>query len=66
MAKLETAVDMQIDFPPDMALSRFRDALKGSMRISKEALKLLLAEDKVTPLVPQKRGPKPKSVHASK
>jgi hypothetical protein len=41
---------------------RFNDALRQAMRVSKADLKRLLAEDKVTPLVPQKRGRKPKSV----
>jgi hypothetical protein len=40
---------------------RFNDALRQAMRVSKADLKRLLAEDKVTPLVPQKRGRKPKS-----
>jgi hypothetical protein len=41
---------------------RFNDALRQAMQVSKADLKRLLAEDKVTPLVPQKRGRKPKSV----
>jgi hypothetical protein len=45
---------------PEMA--RFNDALRQAMQVSKADLKRLLAEDKVTPLVPQKRGRKPKSV----
>jgi hypothetical protein len=45
---------------PEMA--RFNDALRQAMQVSKTDLKRLLAEDKVTPLVPQKRGRKPKSV----
>jgi hypothetical protein len=44
---------------PEMA--RFNDALRQVMQVSKEDLKRLLAEDKITPLVPQKRGRKPKS-----
>lgn len=36
------------------------------MQVSKEDLNRLLAEDKATPLVPQKRGPKPKSVQPDK
>jgi acylphosphatase len=49
---------------PEMA--RFNDALRQAMRVSKADLKRLLAEDKVTPLVPQKRGRKPKaSAHVS-
>jgi hypothetical protein len=42
-------------------MGRFREALRGAMQVSKEDLKRLLAEDRVTPLVPQKRGRKPKS-----
>ena len=42
-------------------MSRFNDALRQAMQVSKADLKRLLAEDKVTPLVPQKRGRKPKS-----
>jgi hypothetical protein len=41
---------------------RFNDALRQAMRVSKADLKRLLAQDKVTPLVPQKRGRKPKPV----
>jgi hypothetical protein len=44
---------------PEMV--RFNDALRQAMQVSKADLKRLLAEDKVTPLVPQKRGRKPKS-----
>ncbi len=44
---------------PEMA--RFNDALRQAMRVSKEDLRRLLAEDKLTPLVPQKRGRRPKS-----
>jgi hypothetical protein len=40
---------------------RFNDALRQAMQVSKADLKRLLAQDKVTPLVPQKRGRKPKS-----
>jgi hypothetical protein len=44
---------------PEMA--RFNDALRQVMRVSKDDLNRLLAADKITPLVPQKRGRKPKS-----
>jgi hypothetical protein len=44
---------------PEMA--RFNDALRQVMQVSKADLKRLLAEDRVTPLVPQKRGRKPKA-----
>ncbi len=44
---------------PEMA--RFNTALKQAMQVSKEDLKRLLAQDKITPLAPQKRGPKPKA-----
>lgn len=40
---------------------RFNDALRQAMQVSKADLKRLLAQDKVNPLVPQKRGRKPKS-----
>lgn len=43
-------------------MERFNDALRQAMQVSKADLKRLLAEDKITPLVPQKRGRKPKSV----
>jgi hypothetical protein len=33
----------------------------GPMQVSKADLKRLLAQDKITPLVPQKRGRKPKA-----
>ena len=42
-------------------MDRFNDALRQAMQVSKADLNRLLAEDKVTPLVPQKRGRKPKS-----
>jgi hypothetical protein len=41
-------------------MQRFNTALKQAMQVSKDDLKRLLAEDKVTPLVPQKRGRKPR------
>lgn len=43
-------------------MTRFNSALRQAMQVSKADLKRLLAEDKVTPLIPQKRGRKPKSV----
>ena len=45
---------------PEMA--RFNTALKQALSVSKAGLTRLLAEDRITPLVPQKRGRKPKSV----
>ena len=39
-------------------MDRFNAALKQIMRVSKTDLNRLLAQDKVTPLAPQKRGPK--------
>jgi hypothetical protein len=45
---------------PEMA--RFNNALREALSVSKSDLNRLLAKDKVTPLVPQKRGRKPKSV----
>ena len=44
---------------PEMA--RFNTALRQAMRVSKDDLKHLLAQDKLTPLAPQKRGRKPKT-----
>jgi len=41
-------------------MDRFNDALRQAMQVSKDDLKRLLAEDKVSPLAPQKRGRKPK------
>jgi hypothetical protein len=47
-------------------MTRFNEALRGALSVSKSDLKRLLEEDKITPLVPQKRGRKPKaSSHAS-
>jgi hypothetical protein len=43
-------------------MDRFNTALKQALSVSKDDLKRLLAQDKITPLVPQKRGRKPKSV----
>jgi hypothetical protein len=43
-------------------MTRFNDALRQAMQVSKTDLKRLLAQDKVTPLVPQKRGRKPKAI----
>jgi|HubBroStandDraft_6_1064221.scaffolds.fasta_scaffold2232210_1 hypothetical protein len=44
---------------------RFNDALRQAMSVSKEDLKRLLAQDKTTPLAPQKRGRKPKASASS-
>ena len=44
---------------PEMV--RFNSALRQAMQVSKADLKRLLAQDKITPLVPQKRGRKPKA-----
>ena len=43
-------------------MDRFNDALRQAMRVSKADLKALLERDRVTPLVPQKRGRRPKPV----
>jgi hypothetical protein len=43
-------------------MMRFNDALRQAVSVSKDDLNRLLAQDKVTPLVPQKRGRKPKTV----
>lgn len=42
-------------------MTRFNDALRQAMSVSKADLNRLLAQDKLTPLAPQKRGRKPKS-----
>jgi hypothetical protein len=57
--KLLMPVQKSHEFPE---MERFNDALRQAMQVSKADLKRLLAEDKITPLVPQKRGRKPKSV----
>jgi hypothetical protein len=44
----------------NLEMTRFNDALRQAMSVSKEELNRLLAQDKVTPLAPQKRGRKPK------
>jgi hypothetical protein len=41
-------------------MQRFNDALRRAVSVSKTELNRLLAQDKLTPLVPQKRGRKPK------
>jgi hypothetical protein len=53
--------DLKSDFPADVSMARFRSALGNAMKVSKEDLNRLLAQDKITPLVPQKRGPRPKT-----
>jgi hypothetical protein len=45
---------------PEMA--RFSAALRRVVSVTKADLKQLLAQDKLTPLVPQKRGRKPRSL----
>jgi hypothetical protein len=47
--------------PVSPEMSRFNVALKQALSVSKSDLNRLLAEDKITPLVPQKRGRKPKA-----
>jgi hypothetical protein len=51
--------------PVSPEMSRFNVALKQALSVSKSDLTRLLAEDKVTPLVPQKRGRKPKAAPTS-
>jgi hypothetical protein len=46
---------------PSPEMDRFNNALRQAMRVSKADLKRLLAQDKITPLAPQKRGRKPKA-----
>ena len=53
--------DLKSDFPAEVSMDRFRYALGNAVKVSKEDLNRLLAADKITPLVPQKRGRKPKS-----
>lgn len=52
---------MASDVNPSPEMQKFNAALKQVMTVSKVDLTRLLAEDKETPLVPQKRGPKAKS-----
>ena len=55
----KTRTKMQTDtLTPEMAA--FSKALKKVLGVSKERLDYLREVDKVTPLVPQKRGRKPK------
>jgi len=62
MAKM----DVQSDFSADESMARFQVALGQAMKVSKRKLDRLLAQDKVTPLAPQKRGPRPSVLaHAS-
>ena len=42
-------------------MQELNEALKRVMRVSKTGLNRLLAEDTITPLVPQKRGCEPKA-----
>ena len=46
--------------PVSEEMARFNAALKKVVRVSKSRLDYLLEVDKVAPLVPQKRGRKPK------
>jgi len=60
--------DVQSDFSADESMARFQAALGGAMKIPKSKLNRLLLEDRITPLVPQRRGRRPTplaSVHAS-
>ncbi len=41
-------------------MDRFNSALRQALTVSKGELNRLLSEDKITPLVPQKRGRRPK------
>jgi hypothetical protein len=45
---------------PSPEMAKFNTALRQVMRVSKGDLNRLLEVDKETPLVPQKRGRKPK------
>jgi hypothetical protein len=48
------------DFHSSPEMVRFNAALRKVVRVSKSKLNRLLAEDRITPLAPQKRGRKPK------
>src|SRR5258707_10904420 len=56
------ARDIHSDFSPEEGFTRFQQALGSALSVSKADLNRLLEKDKVTPLVPQKRGRKPKSL----
>jgi hypothetical protein len=49
-----------VEKPISPEMVRFNTALRQAMQVSKADLKRLLAQDKITPLVPQKRGRRPK------
>ena len=51
---------LKSDFSPEVSMTRFESALGEAMKLSKDDLRNLLARDKITPLVPQKTGRKPK------
>jgi hypothetical protein len=53
---------MQTDKNPPNSpeMVRFNDALRKAMQVSKADPNRLLAEEKLTPPIPQKRGRKPK------
>lgn len=52
-------IDVQSDFSAEESMTRFQTTLGKAMKVSKRTLNRLLAQDKVTPLAPQKRGPRP-------
>jgi hypothetical protein len=51
-------IDVASDFSAAESMARFQVALGQAVRVSKSKLNRLLAQDRVTPLVPQKRGPR--------
>lgn len=52
-------MDIKSDFSAEESMTRFHTALGQAMKVSKRKLNRLLAQDKITPLAPQKRGPRP-------
>lgn len=59
--------DIKADYPPDVAFSRFQDALRGVMKVSKSDLTRLLAKDEAKKSGKLRPGPKPRtSDHASR
>jgi hypothetical protein len=68
MEKNSELVDVASDFSAEESMQRFNVALGRAVKVSKSKLNRLLAQDRVTPLAPQKRGPKFRSsasAHAS-
>ena len=60
MRRISETTNTGHDFHISPEMANFNAALKKVMRVSKSDLNRLLEQDKVTPLVPQRRGRKPK------